>query len=808
MTDIDENKDRGVEEFITLMETSSQKKRRCIALSILSVFEGDMGYENVCVKDKFRNMETRGVIIEALKEMTDPERASIIRKCREYAGYCIEKDVVIDQLTATAWKKLCERYLRKIPETIHMKFNDELRILNEGEGFLSELVMLHYTLSREAMKRGIGIELINSTPQFQLLMSLLGSVGQNSDDSIDVESGDHFRIQYDIPTEFRDEVEAVIKNLFPSVTLIRRGKPDDQLEALGNEGDYIDAGYYIVFGSIDPEKYRNSTCKFHDGRTGWKNCPRKFRGETLEVIINYSGGYEERNTDQKFKMPLRWDNSDIELRDKCYEKAVKLYGDPLPATVSERLNREIDGICRNGYETLFLTVSSLIKESGLRHSEYRIMGCIGNSLVAFLLGITGEVNPLKPHYYCENGDHSEFSKTHAQYGYELPDKNCPVCGRKLKKDGFSLSEYFFMGSEYEKSPDFWLNVLSRRKEEILYLLGVMKGVGQIVGCAGQEGTLYHPGGVMLIPDYAGDARKYTDVICGKNGEMVSTQQYCDGLSKIFTRVDIHNSERTDHLARVEDLTGIPVESIAIDDKSVIEAFQPANTGFMKGISGIGTLMGQHPMEILTLYPVKDFDDLARVYGLIHGIGVWEDNAKNILIQGIYDREEIITSSEDIFDYLVAREIDEKAAYLCSNEIIIGPDASDKQDIFSDLDIPKWYIKSCEKILYLYPRAHNIAAAMEIWRLAWYKVHYPKEFFRACLETAYINDTIKEVILAGDESVVHEIEEMCLIVEKQGYDAWDQNARDALMVAHEMYQKGYDMPGLWETDPHYEEYLHS
>ena len=220
---------------------------------------------------------------------------------------------------------------------------------------------------------------------------------------------------------------------------------------------------------------------------------------------------DKENKIENYEMPLRWGNSDKDLREKCEKAAHRLYGKLLPEEVRIRLGREIDAICSYGYETLYLTVSSLISGMGLRKSEYNFRGCCGNSFVAYLLGISGAVNSLSPHYRCSDGHYTEFCYGKTSYGYDLPDKICPVCGKKLKKDGFSLTEKFFMGEDGSKKPDFEINIVSGKKEEALRVLGYMKGVGQIVGCSNpDEGkpTLCRPNGVMLIPEYAGEAKGY------------------------------------------------------------------------------------------------------------------------------------------------------------------------------------------------------------------------------------------------------------------------------------------------------------
>lgn len=509
------------------------------------------------------------------------------------------------------------------------------------------------------------------------------------------------------------------------------------------------------------------------------------------------------NNIETFEMPLKWADSDKELREKCESSAHKLYGEILPEEVLERLDSEIDAICRYGYETLYLTVSSLISGMGFRKSEYNFRGCCGNSFVAYLLGISGTVNPLSPHYRCSDGHYTEFCESKTSYGYELPDKTCPVCGKKLIKDDFSLYEKFFMGEDGSKIPDFSINVVSGKKEETMRVLGYMKGVGQIVGCgtadagADTEGfALRHPTGVILIPDYAGNAEDYLKVIRGYNGEMISKTDYYE-VDHIFSKIGILWNTQTDHLSRVEDLTGIPADSIALDDNEIIAAFKPSLLDELHGVSGIDGLTGEHWETMLRMCPIRKFSDLVKLFGLMHGTGTWTGNAEELLMKGTVSLNEVIADRDDVYDTMIKYGIDEELAFSYAERIRKGRGFTEEQK--TDLcarGIPEWFIESCGKIKYLFPRAHSISYALQIWQLAWYKLNYPDQFYRAYLETVFISDTAKEIMLEGEDAIREELESR-KDLEEQGYGEYIERDEDnALKVALEMYMKGMKMPGLW------------
>ncbi len=513
---------------------------------------------------------------------------------------------------------------------------------------------------------------------------------------------------------------------------------------------------------------------------------------------------DKKNKTENYEMLLRWENSDRELREKCEKASHRLYGEPLPEEVQIRLDSEIDAICRYGYETLYLTVSSLIYGMGLRKSEYNFRGCCGNSFVAYLLGISGAVNPLSPHYRCSDGHYTEFCYGKTSYGYDLPDKICHVCGKKLIKDGFSLSEKFFMGEDGRKIPDFSINVVSGKKEEAMRVLGYMKGVGQIVGCgtadAGSDTerfVLRHPTSVILIPDYAGDAEDYLKVIRGYNGEMISEIDYHE-VDHVFSKIGILWNTQTDHLSRVEDLTGIPADSILLDDNEVVAAFKPSLLDELHGVSGIDGLTGKLNETMLRMCPIRKFSDLVKLLGLMHGTGTWMGNAEEQLMKGTVSLDEVIADRDDVYDTLIKYGIDQKLAFSYAERIRKGKGFTEEQK--TDLranGIPEWFIGSCGKILYLFPRAHSISYALQIWQLAWYKLHYPEQFYRAYLETAFISDTAKEIMLEGEDAIREELESR-KDLEEQGYGEYIERDEDnALKVALEMYMKGMRMPGLWQ-----------
>ena len=562
-----------------------------------------------------------------------------------------------------------------------------------------------------------------------------------------------------------------------------------------------------------------------------------------DVVINNTVGIADRISLESpivngMKQLPMWKGMNEELRRICEEKAHFLYGDILPEEVSERLDRELKGICDNGFAACFLLIYELFDKSDIREGEYHYRGSNGNSFVLYLLGINGVVNPLKPHYRCESADYSEFPETDAVMGYKLPEKVCPVCGKKLIKDGFGLAEYFWTGYEHDKEPCFELNILSSKRKTMYEQVGRLKGVGDALFC-GTTHSLYfsrrtekiiiddyakkhgiditdeertalieklsgcvtgygkHPGRVMLIPDYAGRTEEIFAVRKGKNGEKISIPDYYD-YDNIFYSIDLLWSSQLDHLVRVADLTGIPQESISLDDEDVAKELVLSGEEKISGMTGMYDLWSQFAAEVLQMCQVKDFAGLVKLLSLIHGTGVWTGNGEEIISQEKAGFDEIIASRDDIFDYLVGIGFSDRDSFKIAERVRKGKGLLPEQE--EDLigkGVPEWYIQSCNKIRYLFPRAHSLSYAVVHWRLLYFRSHYPEQFYRAYLECVHITDCARELIASGVDAIQKRLEEISMeqIQENDIYGPVDRSEEHALQVALLMYERGYRIPQI-------------
>lgn len=533
--------------------------------------------------------------------------------------------------------------------------------------------------------------------------------------------------------------------------------------------------------------------------------------------------------------PLIWRNSDKEILTRCRKAVHKLYGENLPMEVSTRLAKELNGIIHEGYETLYLTESNLIRKMELRQSQYRFTGTCGNSFVAYLLGISGTVNPLKPHYRCENRDYTEFVISKAEFGCELPDKICPVCGKKLIKDGFSLSELFLMGYRLDKKPSFSLIIMSSKKKEVERTLTHLKGVGQVIACGTEEQyflnhiigskrlsdykakhnivfsekechsymysmekclenyqELLYPDCFLLIPDYAGEAKNYVQIHRGFYNDTLPVPNF-HSFSHLFAELFLYDTPLANHLARVEELTGVLVESIPLDDEKVPDVFF-LEEGNINGISGISCLMGMMPVKVLTKYPVKKLWDLVKVLGILDGIRIWPGNAENFLTSKVATLNDIIVSRDDVFDALVRAGMEETEAFRYAERIRKGVRFTlEQEDELREHNVPKRYIEFCNTINYLFPRSSLISYAIQIWRLAWYKQHYPEQFYQAYLEGAHI--TIKNLFLSGRDAVNAAMQEILKNRTDDKSSYFDSEKDGFIMTVYEMYRAGMDIPRM-------------
>lgn len=494
----------------------------------------------------------------------------------------------------------------------------------------------------------------------------------------------------------------------------------------------------------------------------------------------------------KEKCPPQLENSEENLRNCCYETAREIYGDDLPKEVESRLETELTGIIDNGYAVLYMIARNLVKKSEEDGYLVGSRGSVGSSFVATMAGIT-EVNPLHAHYYCKNCHYSDFDseliKSFAcMAGYDLPDKNCPVCGEKLLKSGFDIPFQTFLGFSGDKEPDIDLNFSgeyqgkAHRYTEVLFgkghtfHAGTMSGIADKTSIAyvhdfyeskgihkrnceimriakGVEGvrktTGQHPGGIVVLP-HGREIYEFTAIqkpANDLNTDVITTHYEYHDIDSNLLKLDILGHVDPTMMKYLEDLTGTNCRDIPLDDKRVMSIFQTTKElgyepndieGLVLGCMGIPEFGTNNTMKVLLKTKPQTFTDLVRISGLTHGTGVWDKNAERLIDEGKADITGVISTRDDIMTYLIDKGVESSEAFSIMENVRKGKVAKhkvdDKWEVWKEdmraHDVPDWYIWSCEQIQYMFPKAHAAAYVTMGWRVGYYKVYYPLAYYAA------------------------------------------------------------------------------
>lgn len=531
------------------------------------------------------------------------------------------------------------------------------------------------------------------------------------------------------------------------------------------------------------------------------------------------------------------EGSDTELRDMCNEKAERIYGSPLPDVVRKRLDRELNSIISNGYAVMYIIAQKLVAKSLSDGYLVGSRGSVGSSLAATMSDIT-EVNPLPAHYVCENPEckYSYFYEIGEWgSGVDLPDKDCPKCGQKLKKDGHDIPFETFLGFEGDKEPDIDLNfsgsyqpVIHKYTEELfgegyVYRAGTIGTVAEKTaygyakkfveendlnstsaevlrlanGCTGVKRTSgQHPGGVMVIPNYK-DVYDITpiqypanDTSCG----VITTHFDYHSISGRILKLDILGHDVPTIIRMIEDITGTVATEVPLDDQETMSLFTstealgvtPEEINCPVGCLAIPEFGTKFVRQMLLDTKPKTFDELVRISGLSHGTDVWLNNAQDLVVEGTVEFKEVITTRDDIMNYLIFKGLPPKMAFTIMESVRKGKGL--KPEFIEEMkknDVPDWYIGSCQKIKYMFPKAHAVAYVMMSFRLAYYKVHYPAAFY-ATYFTIKAEDFDADLIVKGLDVIKNKMDE----IQHLGNDATakEKNMLTVLEVAYEMYAR--------------------
>lgn len=529
--------------------------------------------------------------------------------------------------------------------------------------------------------------------------------------------------------------------------------------------------------------------------------------------------------------------SDEDIRTRSIEKAVALYGSPLPELVQKRLDKELTSIIKNGFSVMYIIAQKLVSKSLSDGYLVGSRGSVGSSFVAYLIGIT-EVNSLPSHYRCEECLYSEFFEKDGMVGcgFDLPEKACPKCGNPLVKDGYDIPFETFLGFDGDKEPDIDLNFsgeyqpYAHKYTEELFgeghvfragtiatvaektAFGFVKGylnergktatnaeVNRLVsGCTGIKRTTgQHPGGVMIVPhnkeiyDFTPVQRPADDT----RTDIITTHFDYHSISGRILKLDILGHDDPTVIRMLQDITGIDPKTIPIGEKRTMEIFRSTeplgvtseDIGSVVGTYGIPEFGTKFVRQMLMDTKPTTFAELIRISGLSHGTDVWTNNAQELIRKGIASLPNVISTRDDIMLFLIQNGLEPLTSFKIMEDVRKGKGLKPEyEELMIKTGIPGWYIESCKKIKYMFPKAHAAAYVMMAFRIAWFKVYYPEAFY-ATYFTVRADEFDADIISRGRDRVRYAMEEL----EKKGNEATqkEKNMLTILEIANEMYARG-------------------
>ena len=543
------------------------------------------------------------------------------------------------------------------------------------------------------------------------------------------------------------------------------------------------------------------------------------------------------------KCPPVIENSEQDLRDICYNRAHEIYGEDLPIQVSSRLEKELNSIISNGYSVMYIIAQKLVWKSNDDGYLVGSRGSVGSSFVATMAGIT-EVNPLSPHYYCANCHYSDFESEEVKAyagccGFDMPDKKCPVCGEPLVKAGFDIPFETFLGFKGDKEPDIDLNfsgdyqAKAHKYTEVLFGEGHTFKAGTIgtladktaygyvknyyeerglrkrrceiervsQGCTGiRRSTGQHPGGIVVLP-HGHNINEFTPVQHPANDmttATVTTHFDYHSIDHNLLKLDILGHDDPTMIRMLQDLTGIDPTTIPLDDESVMSLFKNTSAlgvtpddihGIPLGCLGIPEFGTDFAMQMVIDAKPQEFSDLIRISGLSHGTDVWLGNAQTLIEQGLATISTAICTRDDIMIYLIQRGLDSEQSFTIMESVRKGKGL--KEEWKTEMrahDVPEWYIDSCLKIKYMFPKAHAAAYVMMAWRIAYCKIFYPLAYYAAFFSIR-ASAFSYEIMCQGRDKL-----EYYLADYKKRADTLSKKEQDTLRdmrIVQEMYARGFD-----------------
>ena len=539
-----------------------------------------------------------------------------------------------------------------------------------------------------------------------------------------------------------------------------------------------------------------------------------------------------------------------EIRQTSYAKARRLYGENLPALVEARLEQELKPIIHHGFAGLYMIAQRLVKKSNDDGYLVGSRGSVGSSFVATLTGIT-EVNPLPPHYRCPKCQYSKFfTAGEVGCGYDLPNSTCPVCGYPLIKDGHDIPFAVFLGFDGDKVPDIDLNFsgeyqsTAHKYTEVLfgkhnvYRAGTISTVAEktsfglvkryfddrgqkkhgsfiakiAAGCQGVKRTTgQHPAGIMVVPRDM-DIHYFTPIqypADNKDASTTTTHFDYHSISSRLVKLDILGHVDPTMIRMLENLTHRDPKTIPLDDKPTLSLFNstdalsltPQQLGTKSGTYGLPEFRTSFTRQMIDDTHPDCFSDLVRISGFSHGTDVWLGNAQDLIRQGTCTLKNAISARDDIMMYLIHHGVDALKSFKTMESVRKGKGI--KPDDVNDLkahNVPDWYIDSCQKIKYLFPRAHATAYVMMAYRIAYCKVHYPLAYYAAYFSKRTEEFDANEVI-KGQQYVKRKLQELEDLADERKLDIKEGDRLADYQVVYEFFLRGYtfERANLYDSD---------
>ncbi len=542
--------------------------------------------------------------------------------------------------------------------------------------------------------------------------------------------------------------------------------------------------------------------------------------------------------------PPRIEGADEDLRNITLAKAHSMYGNPMPKVVQNRLDKELNSIINNGYAVLYIIAQKLVWNSVENGYLVGSRGSVGSSFAATMAGIT-EVNPLPPHYLCPNCKYSDFESEVVREvflaggsGCDMPDALCPICNTPLDKEGHDIPFETFLGFEGDKEPDIDLNFSGEYQQKAHAYTEELFGKGKVFkagtigtladktaygfvlkyleskgivahnaeinrlvkGCTGIKRTTgQHPGGLMVVPSNH-DICEFSPIQrpADDSSSAVTTTHFdYHSISGRLLKLDLLGHDDPTVIRMLYDLTGVNPQSVKLDDAKTMSLFEspaalgvtPEQIGCETGTLGIPEFGTKFVRQMLVDTKPKSFSDLLRISGLSHGTDVWANNAADLIANKTITLRDTISTRDSIMGYLINKGLPNKASFKIMENVRKGKGlSSDDIELMKKHNVPRWYIESCLKIKYMFPKAHAAAYVMMAFRIAYFKVNYPLAYYAAYFSIRAIDDFDYSCMCVGEDKAKQAIKE----IQDKGNTATvkEKNKLTVLEIVVEFYARGF------------------